>query len=187
MKAVWFVVFLAISASAVAQQKEMRQSRADDWRADEGFTSQVMYRAHQVTPRRRDAPMREINITDEEIREVQAATKSWLPDVYLNISPVVTGCPCEDGPACKEQVYIVADLGEKSVGLMLSRIKNEWKVGDVQRWWVRYARLFAERDKMEWSEYKQAEFKMAREFPLCSVPETERETPKTARASDFTK
>jgi hypothetical protein len=187
MKAVWFVVCLAISASASAQERAAQRAAGKEWQSNSGFTNATLGRAQRIAPKRRDAPLRELNLTDNEVREVQAATKSWLPHTYLNISPVVTGCPCEDGPGCKEQVYILADAGEKSVGILLSRIRDEWTVGDVQKWWVRYARLLEERDKMDWFDYKQAEFKMAREFPVCTGPENATEAPKTAQAGGSSK
>jgi hypothetical protein len=187
MKIGCFLLFLAISAIAGAQDRPQPRFDFEQWKRDTEFRGAVLNRAREIAPRRRDAPMRELNLTDDEVREIQVATKSWLPNSYLNISPVVTGCPCEDGPGCKEQVYILADAGDKSAGLMLSRIRNEWKVGDVQKWWLRYAQLLEAGKKMDWLEYQRAELKMAREFPVCSGPGNDVDAPKTAHASEARK
>ena len=61
----------------------------------------------------------------------------YLPRAMVNISPVVTNCPCEEGPNCTAQVYVVATTGDNSKGLQLSRLKDQWMVGVVQQWWLR--------------------------------------------------
>jgi hypothetical protein len=183
MKIVCFLLCVAISASAAAQNRPKGRFDFEQLKRDSEFRAAVVKRAREIVPRRRDVPMRELNLTDDEVREIQAATKSWLPGTYLNISPVVTGCPCEDGPGCKAQVYVVADSSEKPSGLLLSRIRDEWKVGDVQRWWLRYGQLLEAEKKMDWLEYNQAELKLAREFPVCSGPGNALDAPQTAQAS----
>ena len=82
----------------------------------------ISKRAEELRPARRDEPLRYLNITDEEIRAgpVDFAPK-YLPRAMVNISPVVTNCPCEEGPNCTAQVYVVATTGEQSKGLQLSR------------------------------------------------------------------
>lgn len=168
MKLVCLVFCFAIAASAGAQERTVPRVDREQQRRNLDFTWSVKDRARQVAPVRRDAPLREINLTDDEVREIQAATRSYLPSSYLNISPVVTGCPCEDGAGCTDQVYVLADAGTESKGLQLSRIRNEWTVGDLQKWWLNYARLLEKRDSMEYSEFADAEFRLAREFPVCS-------------------
>src|ERR1041384_2049145 len=69
-------------------------------------------RAVAIYPRRRDTPLRVLNITDEEIREVQALARKYEMSELMNISPVVMGCPCEEGGSCTEQVYIVSESGD---------------------------------------------------------------------------
>jgi hypothetical protein len=70
---------------------------------------------------------------------------SLLPDAIVNISGVVTGCACEDGPACSDQVWVVAYRPEWSKGLELSKINGHWTVGPLQQWWLDYEKLEAER------------------------------------------
>jgi hypothetical protein len=163
------LICLAISLPLIAQDS-LRPARFDHevyWRGLE-FRRLVYLRAQEIRPQRRDAPLRELNITDEEVREIQGVTRSYIPDSYVNISSVVTGCPCEEGPGCEDQVYVLADAGAKTVGLQLSRIEKVWKVGEVQKWWLANDRLYAQRDTMDPIEYHNASMKLAREFPVCS-------------------
>jgi len=37
-----------------------------------------------------------------------AAAHGIVPDTRLNISGVITGCDCEDGAGCSDQVWMVA-------------------------------------------------------------------------------
>lgn len=59
-------------------------------------------RARQLYPRRRDTPLRYLNITDGEVREVEVIARKYKMPELVNISPVVTGCPCEEGGGCTE-------------------------------------------------------------------------------------
>ena len=124
-------------------------------------------RAFQIRPVRRDEPLRYLNISDYEVREIQLVAEKYLPKVLLNISPVVTGCPCEEGPQCTDQVYIVAESGQSSKGLQLSRVKNAWMVGSVQQWYLRYDELRSRRAKMDYLNFMRAESELFREFPMC--------------------
>ena len=125
------------------------------------------YRAWQLLPKRRDEPLRYLNISDNEVREIQQVAEKYLPKVLLNISPVVTGCPCEEGPQCTDQVYIVAETAQSSKGLQLSRVKNAWVVGSVQQWYLRYDELIARESKMDFRSLMRAESELFREFPMC--------------------
>src|SRR5262245_30794779 len=91
--------------------------------------SDVKARAISLEPHRRDTPMRELNITDFEIREIQDVASKYLVRSMLNISPVVSGCACEEGPLCTDQVYVVATTPSETRGLQLSRIRNAWVIG----------------------------------------------------------
>jgi hypothetical protein len=124
-------------------------------------------RAYELRPRRRDEPLRFENITDIEVREIQEVAAKFVPKAIVNISPVVTGCPCEEGPQCTDQVYIVANNLEDSLGLQLSRVQNLWQVGVMQRWWIRYDALRARRDKMDWRAYAASEAELFRDLPQC--------------------
>jgi hypothetical protein len=142
-------------------------------------------RARQVYPGRRDTPLRYVNITDEEVREVQVIARKYRMPELLNISPVVTGCPCEEGGACTEQVYIVSRNGESTVGLQLSRQKNLWTVGVVQRWWLEYAALLSRQRNLAYLEFEQLREQKLLAFPSCDEP-TEREASATQVALEQT-
>jgi hypothetical protein len=58
----------------------------------------------KTRPNRRDGPLREPNVSDEEVREIQAATHEVFPGSIVNIFAVVTGCLCEEGWACSDQL-----------------------------------------------------------------------------------
>src|SRR3982750_3948336 len=102
-------------------------SRAGDGLKAAANRRKVELRVFELQPRRRDAPLRYVNLTDDEVREIQRVAANHIPKVLLNISPVVTGCPCEEGPQCTEQVYVLAGVNEPQ-GLQLSRVKNSWQV-----------------------------------------------------------
>jgi hypothetical protein len=130
-------------------------------------------RAREIRPQRRDSPLRYLNISDEEVREVQAAAAEVLPRAIVNISGVVTGCPCEDGSDCTDQVWIVAYRPEMSRGLMLSKINNHWVIGAVQRWWLRYEEHLARRPgSSSESAYQREEDELINSFPACVAPLT---------------
>jgi len=183
MKAVCLLACIVIATSIAAQENPVRRTDREQYTRDLTFMWDVMRRANSKVPKRRDEPLREINLTDEEVREIQAATRNYLPADYLNISPVVTGCGCEDGPDCKEQVYVLADAGASAKGLQLSRIKNAWTVGPLQEWWLNYVRLEERRKKMEWREFELALIGLAREFPVCAETVKPQAAPSTARAN----
>ena len=85
--------------------------------------------ASRSRPVRIDGPLRYENISDIEVREIETATRKVYPGAIVNISGVTTGCPCEDGPTCTDQVWIVAYRPERIKGLMLSRIDGRWGIG----------------------------------------------------------
>jgi hypothetical protein len=127
-------------------------------------------RARQLVPRRRDNPMRVNNITDEEVREIQAAALDIVPRSLINIGAVTTGCACEDGPSCTDQVWIVAADQSRTTGLLLSRILGVWVVGPVQAWWLRYEEFL--RDQRRYSKYyvdEVAQRKLLDQMPFCAT------------------
>ncbi|WP_405223467.1 hypothetical protein [Lentisalinibacter sediminis] len=113
--------------------------------ADKTVTAERSYqrwsRAYQLRPRRPTDPLRETNISDNEVRQIEQATRAVFPTALVNISGVTSGCPCEDGPDCTDQVWVVAWHSEESHGLKLSLIGGEWVIGPVQRWWLQYESL----------------------------------------------
>lgn len=175
----WCLAAFALGASlAVAQQPvqppapQPAGARDSARKVDDAMLKWLqkyrrMERANELRPRRRDEPLRFENITDMEVREIQEVAAKLAPKAIVNISPVVTGCPCEEGPECTDQVYIVANTSENSVGLQLSRVRNLWQVGVMQRWWIRYDALLARRADMDWRAYEASEAELLRDLPEC--------------------
>jgi hypothetical protein len=117
-------------------------------RAQLYFTEDRRFRVErriiQTHPTRRDAPLRRANLSDDEAREIQSVMSPIYPGAILNISGVVTGCPCEEGPSCSDQVWVVPENDIKTDGAMLSRISGQWTVGPIQKWWLEKAHLEAD-------------------------------------------
>ncbi|HEY6123587.1 MAG TPA: hypothetical protein VIV63_02970 [Steroidobacteraceae bacterium] len=157
------LVSLLFPIAAGAQSPPSKAER-DAYRAKQ---MKLIHRAYELQPRRRDTPLRELNISDNEVREIQVVAAKHIPKVLLNISPVVTGCPCEEGPQCTEQVYIVAEKGQTSVGLQLSRVRKAWQVGVVQEWWLNFDALKANRTKLTYDDYAARMDELYRVFPMC--------------------
>ena len=149
----------------------------------------ILDRANELRPGRRDTPLRELNISDNEVREIQDIAGKFAMNTMLNISPVVTGCPCEEGPLCTDQVYVVATLPERTVGLQLSRVRNAWVVGAVQKWWLQYAGLQKRRleDFKTWEAFEEAQYQMLLEFPVCAMKDNKDAGATTAQSRDTTK
>jgi hypothetical protein len=123
--------------------------------------------AEDFAPRRRDEPLRDVNISDNEVREILHVVRDYLPEAIVNIGPVVTGCPCEEGKACTEQVYIQANTDNASMGLMLSRVAKNWDISRAQKWWLRWQSLQQQRAKLGFEALREREWELAREFPGC--------------------
>lgn len=127
----------------------------------------IFQRVRELYPRRRDTPLRDLNITDNEVREIQRLAAGVHLVELVNISPVVTGCACEEGPDCTEQVNIVGRYKDRFVEVQLSRLRNRWSIGRVQRWWLEYAALQAREPLMDRREYEKARNLRVLEFPMC--------------------
>lgn len=126
-------------------------------------------RAYAAYPRRRDVPLRYVNISDGEVREIQGiAAKRKLTEL-VNIAPVVTGCPCEEGANCTEQTYLVSEFNGRPVGLQLSRVRNRWDVSRVQKWWLEYSAVLAREDVMTRLDFENARHLKLLEFPQCAT------------------
>jgi len=177
---VWIVgLTFALFAHADVPDKKLTSKEMNrmilemmQWDAESRAADHIGRRADALKPRRRDEPLRYLNITDEEVREVQFLSAKYLPKVMLNISPVVTDCPCEEGPNCTAQVFVVASTQDDAKGLQLSRLKDKWMVGVVQQWWLRRDDLQAHKPKpgaelTERYRYAQAMHVLYSEFPRC--------------------
>lgn len=125
-------------------------------------------RAYALRPSRRDSPLRYQNISDNEVREIQSVALAVVPRAIVNISGVVVDCPCEDGPQCSEQVWLLASTPGKTVGLLLSKIGGAWVIGPVQQWWLNYEDL-SRASNLEPSAYWDARDQMIDAFPACKV------------------
>ena len=167
MKRVSMVLMAAVLALGLAATVAAAEQQASTRPAAFPHRNDVRFRAWQLLPKRRDEPLRYLNITDNEVREIQLVAEKYIPKVLLNISPVVTGCPCEEGPQCTDQVYIVAENGQGSRGLQLSRVKNAWVVGTVQQWYFRYEELLTRERKTNYLDQMRAESELFRDFPVC--------------------
>ncbi len=133
----------------------------------------------RTRPVRRDLPLREENITDSEVLEIEAVMKEMFPGAVVYISAVTTGCPCEDGPGCTDQVWSVAFHDDASSELALSRIDDEWQVGPLQDWWLIRDRIFAlwrsarrgaaDNDGISFEEFTRRMDEHNLAFPACSA------------------
>jgi hypothetical protein len=182
MRIVWFFLTLALASGALAQSAggkmtpELYRQMLEDmayWDAQDARYQAVSKRAEELYPARRNTPLRDVNISDEEIREVQQITRKYLPRAYVNISPVVTDCPCEEGPACTAQVYVVAQTADETRGIQLSRTKDRWYVGAVQQWWLRRDAVKTQHTGNSFLDYylhRKAVTELLEEFPMCAGP-----------------
>jgi hypothetical protein len=164
---------LFLAAGAPAAEPLKTSAGAEAGRRDEAVNMEVRLReldarSRQLFPRRRDTPLRYLNITDSEVRELQVIARKYNLSELLNISPVVEGCPCEEGGTCTEQVFIVGNIDQKAYGLQLSRRKNLWTVGVVQRWWLERAALEAREKVMDVRSFQKARDRLLMEFPQCA-------------------
>jgi len=155
-------------ATAASAQVPTSMVEREAFRSQMVKRMRIVDRAYELRPRRRDEPLRYLNISDYEVREIQLMAEKYLPKVLLNISPVVAGCPCEEGPQCTDQVYIVAESGQSSKGLQMSRIRNAWVVGSVQQWWLKRDALEASSGKMSYEKRESAMNELVRDFPMCA-------------------
>ena len=196
MRIAWFLLTLTLAAGAHAQSAgskmtpELHRQMLDDmayWDAQDERYRAVSKRAEELYPARRNTPLRDVNISDEEIREVEQLTRKYLPRAYVNISPVVTDCPCEEGPTCTAQVYVVAQSETRTRGIQLSRMNDRWNVGVVQQWWLRRDAIVPQHTGNSFLDdylLRKAVNELYEEFPMCvgqMVPATKTaSTPKPA-------
>jgi len=130
----------------------------------------LMERAADIKPRPPSGPVRPLNINDIEVREIEAAATKVLPGAIVNIGPVRTGCACEDGPKCTDQVWVLASTSSATKGMLFSRINGTWDLGPVQKWWVEYEKLNGRRRSFaRQSEFYEAQRRLLEQMPLCSA------------------
>ncbi len=125
-------------------------------------------RISEVRPRRRDTPLRYLNVSDDEVREIQSAVGATAPYEFVSIGGVVTGCPAEEGPACTDQVWVDLSHRGKNSGLLLSKVKNRWIIGVIQQWYLCDDDLEARRDTFPtYFDYMSAKEALVESFPSC--------------------
>ena len=125
-------------------------------------------RIYETRPRRRDSPLRWENIRDEGVREIQTAAQGIVPEAIVNISGVVTGCPCEEGPNCSDQVWILATRPGQTLGLQLSKVGGHWVIGLIQNWWFEYEKLTQRESTFHsYWDYDEAVDELKEAFPQC--------------------
>ena len=133
----------------------------------------------KTRPVRRDTPLREENISDQEVLELEAVLRERYPGSVVYISAVTTGCPCEDGPRCTDQVWSVASRNAVSRELAISKIDGKWQIGPLQEWWLvrdrirdLYTRSRDEPDnsqRIDVMEYLRRITEHDKAFPTCDV------------------
>jgi len=182
MRILQLVPLVAVALTGTAQSQTSPKTPARDdyvqinddlvyWDSQRDRYDDILLRASKVYPERRDAPLRELNISDEEVREVEAIAFKYLPRTTINISPVVTDCPCEEGLACNAQVYVVSTVKDKWRGLQLSRMNAHWQLGVVQEWWLRYQAIREPHTGDSFLDYylkRKARSELLEEFPVCA-------------------
>lgn len=119
--------FLALSIPAWGENDVPEKPRA---------VSVLSSQIWKTRPVRRDTPLREENITDREVLQTEGVMQELYPGSIVHISAVTTGCSCEDGSHCTEQVWSVADRDGVSNELALSKIDGKWQLGPLQAWWL---------------------------------------------------
>jgi hypothetical protein len=162
-------LFLMVSLSvgvAIAQSQD--DKRRAEYRAKMERLFSIEKRERDTRPYRRESPVRVDNIKAEEVQEILTVMTQVRPGSIVNIGTVVSGCPCEDGPSCSDQVWIVAHGSDKSVGLLLSKVDSHWAIGPVQKWWLEREDLEARRKSFSSSlAYMHAEDALTERFPAC--------------------
>jgi hypothetical protein len=201
MRSALFCTFAALALTGTAHAQKAPKNlthedyvqMSDDlayWDSQSYRYGKILAHAMKLRPDRRDTPLRELNISDNEVREVEAIAYHYLPRSLVNISPVVTECPCEEGPVCTAQVYIVATLKDKSRGLQLSRMNDRWQLGVVQEWWLRYQSIGRPNTGDSFLDFylrKKAQSELLEEFPACASKHVPAQELATAKRSETTK
>lgn len=130
----------------------------------------VGYRMHANEPVYRDKPARSENISDDEVREIQALMAPFHKTGMVSIGTVVRGCPCEEGSECTDQVWVMVPASPAPRGFLLSRINKLWTFGIGQRWWLDYEQF--ERTH-SWRDADDREM----EFPACTKKQIDARKP----------
>ena len=79
-------------------------------------------------------PNRAVNISDDEVREIQSVMPEVAPGAIIYIGPVTRGCICEDGATCQSNVTVVLNHRGSHQRYWLSRYDDHWTVGPLLQW-----------------------------------------------------
>jgi hypothetical protein len=162
------LLLLSALACTMAIGQSADEQRRAAYRAKMERIFAIDRRITQTQPMRREYPARAENIRDEEVGEIQGVALQAMPGAIVNIATVVTGCPCEEGASCTDQVWIVAYQPQKTLGILLSKIASHWQVGAVQHWWFEYENLQLQRGSFRsLSDFYAARDELTEKFPTC--------------------
>ncbi len=126
----------SLSAQTTESADSLSSSKAD--RQNRQAYREKRRAAMLSRPAYSERQLREENLNDIEIRQIEQATRAIVPGAIVNIGGVWDACPCEDGDQCTNQVWVVISVPGKSTGVMLSKISDRWDIGPVQEWWFDY-------------------------------------------------
>lgn len=127
----------------------------------------VEERIFLTRPTPRVGPLREANLSDNEAREIKSVMAHTYPGAILSISGVVSGCPCEEGPFCSSQAWVVPEDDVTTPGVLLSRIDGRWAVGLIQKWWSDRGKLAAD-SRLTRRQQADALDSQWKSFPVCA-------------------
>lgn len=143
----WRVIWLAaglhaifLSTYALSQSHE-NTDRSKSAELQQHLSKRQKFKIRGTKPRYTERTLREDNISDVEIQQIERIVRAMVPGSIVNIGAVWAGCACEDGDACQSQVWVVASQPGSSTGLMLSRFADSWEIGPLQQWWLDYEQL----------------------------------------------
>ena len=74
--------------------------------------------------------LRSDNISDAEVRQIQAVVRSLGYDKIRYIGPVTSGCECTEGDSCDAQVVVATEDDIYD----FSKINAKWQVGNYEKW-----------------------------------------------------
>jgi hypothetical protein len=84
----------------------------------------MLKRVEMIRPQRRDGPIRYLNISDNEVREIQGAASKVVGKVWVYVGGVTHGCPCENGAKCTDQVWVQAEVKGQPFGVLYQTSTN---------------------------------------------------------------
>jgi len=171
----WSPMAIVTTTTVVCAGDTNTQRAVTDPPSRQDRLDKIEQRIRKTKPHRRDTPARSNNISDEEIREIQYAVRDIFPHALVNISTVVTGCPCEDGLKCTDQVWLTAIKDGHTYELQLSHIDTKWVIGPIQQWWLEYKKwelqLALDRQQKSFEVEKKAMMdhdELIERFPVCA-------------------